>query len=527
MHLITERNRRWWVVIAMALTTLLMTIDFNGLTVALPTIGRDLDTSTTGLQWTINAYLLALAAPSVAAGRLADIFGRRRVLLIGTVVFIAGSTASGLAQADWWLIGARVVQGFGAAAFFAASLSIVSNAFPPEERSKGIGVWAGIGTVGLAIGPLIGGFLTQTLSWRWFFFVNVPVAVVAIILTLMAVRESRDESASRHVDLTGLLTVTVGLAALVLSIQQSGTLGWNSVLVIGSLVAALILFGLFLFVETRLSQPLIDLGLFTNRSYIGANSVAFTQNFGFAALMFFLTLYLQNILGYSPIHAGFVFLAFSAILAIVDSFAGRLAASVGARPPMAIGMALCAVAFLLLFLVSPTSGMTIVIAALLVAGVGQALAYTVSTTGGMQAIPEAEAGAASGILSMIRLVGAVFGIAVTGALFKAMENGKLAELLTASGASLDASDRAEIRGLLSGSDAAENKLTRIAPNVAGQIERLVREAFVHAFDGAMLLCVAVSLVGVLAAFLVAGKNPRPQRAAGPTPENPVPRTGQA
>src|SRR3712207_896376 len=249
MRLITESNRRWWVVVAMALTTLLMTIDFNGLTVALPTIGRDLDTSTTGLQWTINAYLLALAAPSVAAGRLADIFGRRRVLLIGTVVFIAGSAGSGLAPADRWLIAARVVQGFGAAAFFAASLSIVSNAFPPDERSKGIGVWAGIGTVGLAIGPLIGGFLTQALSWRWFFFVNIPVAVLAIILTLVAVRESKDETASRHVDLAGLLTITFGLAALVLAIQQSDTSGWASAEVAGTSVAALVLFGLFFFIE--------------------------------------------------------------------------------------------------------------------------------------------------------------------------------------------------------------------------------------------------------------------------------------
>src|SRR5215211_1282359 len=279
MHPVTERNRRWWVVIAMALTTLLMTIDFNGLTVALPTIGRDLDTSTTGLQWTINAYLLALAAPSVAAGRLADIFGRRRVLLIGTVVFIAGSAASGLAQADWWLIVARVVQGFGAAAFFAASLSIVSNAFRPEERSKGIGVWAGIGTAGLAIGPLIGGFLTQT----------------------------------------------------------------------------------------------------------------------------------------------------------------------------------------------------------------------------------------------IRLVGAVFGVAVTGALFKARENNKRAELLEASGVRLDASDRAEIRGLLSGSEAAEKKAAELAPGVADQVERVVREAFVYAFDGAMLLCMAVSVDGVLSALLVASKIPQPQRTAGAKP----------
>src|SRR5919205_221396 len=382
MHLVTERNRRWWVVIAMALTTLLMTIDFNGLTVALPTIGRDLDTSTTGLQWTINACLLALAAPSVAAGRLADIFGRRKVLLIGTVVFIAGSAGSGLAQADWWLIAARVVQGFGAAAFFAASLSIVSNAFRPEERSKGIGVWAGIGTVGLAIGPLIGGFLTQALSWRWFFFVNIPVAVLAIVLTLVVVRESRDEDASPHVDIFGLLTITGGLATLVLAIQQGDTLGWGSGLVVGSLLATLVLLGLF-----------------------------------------FITLYLQNILHYSPLQAGLVFLVFSAILAVVDSFAGRLAASVGARLPMVVGMALCAVAFLLLVMLSPTSGLSLVIAALLVAGVGQALAYTVSTTGGMQAIPEAKAGAASGILSMVRLLGAVFGVAVTGALFKAMENG--------------------------------------------------------------------------------------------------------
>jgi EmrB/QacA subfamily drug resistance transporter len=495
--------------IAMAITTLLMTIDFNGLTVALPTIGQDLDTSTTGLQWTINAYLLALAAPSVAAGRLADIFGRRKVLLIGTVVFIAGSAASGLAQADWWLIAARVVQGFGAAAFFAASLSIVSTAFPPEERSKGIGVWAGIGTVGLAIGPLIGGFLTQTLSWRWFFFVNIPVAVLAIILTLVAVRESRDESASPYVD------ITAGLAALVLAIQQGGTLGWDSLLVIGSLIAAVVLLGLFFIVEPRLRQPLIDLGLFANRGYVGANGVAFAQNFGFAALLFFLTLYLQNILGYSPLQAGFVFLAFSAVLAMVDSFAGRLAATVGSRLPMAAGMALCAVAFLLLLLLTPTSGLTIVILALLVAGVGQALAYTVSTTAGMQSIPEAKAGAASGILSMIRLVGAVFGVAVTGALFKERENGKLAELLAASGAKLDSSDRAEIQGLLSGSAAAEEKLTRIAPDVARQIEQVVREAFVYAFDGAMLLCMVVSVAGVLAALLVASKTP--QRTAGPTP----------
>jgi MFS family permease len=229
------------------------------------------------------------------------------------------------------------------------------------------------------------------------------------------------------------------------------------------------------------------------------------------------------VLGYSPLQAGLVFLVFSAILAIVDSFAGRLAAAAGARLPMAAGMALCALAFLLLSLIRPTSGLAIVIVALLVAGVGQALAYTVSTTGGMAAIPEAKAGAASGILSMIRLLGAVFGVAVAGALFKALENGRLAELLAAAGASLDASERAEIRRLLSGSAAAEAELARLAPSVAGQVDRVVREAFVYALDGAMLLCMFVSVAGVLAAFLVAERVSRSEQPIAHLPDTGTPK----
>jgi predicted MFS family arabinose efflux permease len=315
-------------------------------------------------------------------------------------------------------------------------------------------------------------------------------------LTVVAVRESRDETASRRVDLAGLVTVTASLTALVLAIQQSDTLGWGSPLVIGSLAVAAVLVGLFFFVEPRRREPLIELGLFRNRTYLGANGVSFAQNVGFAALLFFLTLYLQNVLGYSPLQAGLVFLVFSAILAIVDSFAGRLAAAAGARLPMAAGMALCALAFLLLSLIRPTSGLAIVIVALLVAGVGQALAYTVSTTGG---------------------------VAVAGALFKALENGRLAELLAAAGASLDASERAEIRRLLSGSAAAEAELARLAPSVAGQVDRVVREAFVYALDGAMLLCMFVSVAGVLAAFLVAERVSRSEQPVAHTPDTGTPK----
>ena len=298
MLLTIERNRKWWTMVAITLTLIPVSVSFSGLTVALPTIGTDLHTSTADLQWMVTAYLLAFAAPTVAAGRLADIFGRRRVLLIGTIVFMVASVACGLAQDEWWLIAARVVQGLGASALFAPSLSIVSNAFPPEERSKGVGAWASVGGVGAAAGPLVGGFLTDAVSWRWLFFVNVPIGLLAIFLTVAAVRESRDETVGRHVDLVGLVSLTAGLTALVLALHQSGTSGWGSPVVIGSLVAAAVLLTLFVFVEPRLRDPLVELGLFRDRGYLGAIAVAFAQNFGFGAILFFLVLYIQHVLGY-------------------------------------------------------------------------------------------------------------------------------------------------------------------------------------------------------------------------------------
>ncbi|MGF1470909.1 MAG: MFS transporter [Rubrobacteraceae bacterium] len=503
--MVSERNRKWWTVVLMSLAATLVIVDVNGLTVALPTIGRDLGASTTGLQWTINAYLLASATPLVAVGRLADIFGRRRVLLIGMVIFIVASAICGMAQTDWWLISARAVQGLGGATFFAASLSIVSNAVPPVERSKGIGVWAGTTGAGAAVGPFIGGFLTSYLSWRWFFYVNIPVALVIVCLTLILVRESRDETVGRHVDLAGLLTLTGGLTALVVAVQQGGTLGWGSPVIVGCTVVALVLLGLFVVVEPRLREPLVDLGLFRNWSYFGANVASFSQNFGLYTMMFLLTLYLQNVLGYSPMQTGLVFLALSGLFVVGNPLAGWLEGVIGPRIPLAIGMVVGAVSYFMLTRLTPTSGLALVIAALILASVGRSLSFTAATTGGMSVIPEDKAGVASGTLSMVRHIGSVFGIAMAGGFFKALESNKLASLFTGAGSNFSDPDRKEVRGLLSGSEAAEAELTRLAPEVAGQVERIVREAFLYGFDGAMLLCVVVSMVGLLAAFLIDGR----------------------
>ncbi len=500
----------------------MLLLDITVVNTALPDIQEDLDASFTDLQWVIDAYTLTLAAFTLSAGSLADRLGRRRVFAWGLAIFTVASLACALAPSATALNVARAVQGVGGAVMFALSLALIAQEFRGRELGTATGIYGATIGGAVAIGPLVGGALTDGLGWPSIFYLNVPIGIAAVYLTMTQVRESRDPDA-RGVDWVGTFTFSGALLLLVLALLRGNEEGWGSTTIVALLAGAALLLVAFVVSQLRVREPMLPLALFRIPSFTGVQLGSFAIAGSQFALFLYITLYLQNILGYSPLQAGFVFLVFSAILAVVDSFAGRLAASVGTRAPMAVGMALCAAAFLLLSLLRPTSGLSIVIAALLVAGVGQALAYTVSTTGGMQAIPEAKAGAASGILSMIRLLGAVFGVAVTGALFKAMENSRLAELLAASGAKLSASDRAEIRGLLSGSGAAKDKLARLAPSVAEQVDRVVREAFVYAFDGAMLLCMAISLVGALTALLVAGKTP--QHAAGPAPESPGRRSG--
>ena len=502
--MITAENRKWWVVAAMALPLFILTIDFFGIAVALPSIGHDLRTSTTGLEWTINAFMLAFAAPLLAVGRLGDIIGRRKVLLIGTVIFAIGSALCGVAENDWWLIAARAVQGLGAAMFFSNSLSIVSNAFPAEERGVGIGAWSSIGTIGSAIGPLVGGVLTQYLSWHWFFLVNIPIAVAAIVLTLVAVPESRDETA-RGVDLAGFVTVTAGFVLLVVGVELVDSLGAASPIVIGTLVAGALVLVLFYAIESRIKNPLVEFGIFENWSFVGTSGVAAIANYVFGALTFFMTLYLQHVLNFSPVKTGLVFLAYTVPFIPMSTVAGRALRPWGARLCMTIGMALVAISFAVFAFISPASGVMLSVVGLIVHSVGQAYAYNISTAAAMDLVPAQKAGEVSGLISTIRMISLVFGVAVTGALFKTLEKRKLFDLFAAAGRNLTLAERAEVKGLLSGSVDAQAKLAALVPEAAHQVEGIVRSAFVHGLDGVMVLCLVLSLVGVASALLVSEK----------------------
>ncbi|HEV2310905.1 MAG TPA: MFS transporter, partial [Acidimicrobiia bacterium] len=342
MPAITAENRKWWVVLAMSGIMILLTLDFFGLTVALPKIGTDLHASTETLAWTLNAYLLAFVSPMVAVGRLADIVGRRKVALVGVVLFVTGSILCGVSTSAAFLISARLVQGLGGGALFTTSLSIVNDAFPPDERARALGVWSGVGLVGSAVGPLVAGLLTQEASWRWFFFLNVPVGVAVIVVTLLAVEESRDESYEGGIDWTGFVTLTLGFVPLIYGLQQGAQSGWTSPEVVAGIGVGVVLLVVFVFVELHVTRhpPLVEFSLFRDPRFTGASAVAFVGNWQFGAILFFLTLYLQEILLKTPIEAGLVFLTFSVPLVVLSPIGGRLVPKYGSQLLMAIGMAL-------------------------------------------------------------------------------------------------------------------------------------------------------------------------------------------
>ncbi len=411
---LNEENRRWWTLAAMCFALFMVMLDNTVVNVALPSIQDDLQTSIAGLEWTVNAYTLAFGVLLVTGGRLGDIFGRRRVFLIGVVLFAASSAFIGFSQSSAWLISGRALQGVGAALMMPATLSIITNAFPPHERGKAIGTWAGVSALALAIGPVVGGLLVEHVSWQSIFFINLPVAAVAVIVTRFATQESRDESVVPKVDIAGIAAITVGLTALTLALVEAGSWGWGSprILALFALSAA----GLLAFaqIERRVKVPMVDFSFFGSRTFLATNIVAFIVSFAMLGMFFFLTLYMQNVLDYSPLQAGIRFLPTTLMVIVIAPIAGRLTDSIGPRPLITAGLALVAVSLVWQSFLTPTSGFDFLLPGFVAMGIGIALVMSPMSTAAMNAVDETKAGVASGILSMSRMIGGTLGIAVLG-----------------------------------------------------------------------------------------------------------------
>jgi EmrB/QacA subfamily drug resistance transporter len=424
-RLVTEENSRWWTLAAMCFALFMLMLDNTVVNVALPSIQRDVHASLSSLEWTVNAYTLTFAVLLVTGGRLGDIFGRRRMFLFGVAVFGASSLAIGFAPNDTVLVAFRAVQGIGAAFMMPATLSIITQAFPAEQRGTAIGTWAGVSALALAIGPVVGGFLTESVSWRAIFFINPPIAVIATAVTLFAARESRDETVDRTVDYLGIGALTVGLTALVLALVEGNSWHWGSPAIVGLFALAATGLISFVLIEQRVRAPMIDFAFFRSRTSLGANIVGFLVSFAMFAQFFFLTLYMQNVLHYSPLQTGLRFLPSTLVIIVMGPLAGRLTDRVGPRPLMTLGLTLVAAALLIQSQLTIHTGYGLLLPGFILMGMGMGLVMSPMSTAAMNAVDRTKAGAASGVLSMSRMVGSTFGVAAMGALVAAIAGSKI------------------------------------------------------------------------------------------------------
>ena len=413
---VIDMERKWWTLVAVAAGTFMLLLDVTIVNVALPDIERALDASLADLQWVIDAYALTLAALRLTAGSLADRYGRRLLFSIGIVAFTAGSLLCGLAPSAVFLSLSRAFQGIGGAIMFATGLALLSDAFRGRDRGVAFGVFGAVTGVAVAVGPVLGGALTSGLSWRWIFLVNIPVGVGALAVTLRAVNESRDSHA-RPVDVLGLLTFSVGLAALVFGLIRSSEDGWGSGTVVFSLIAAAVLLVAFVAAEALQREPMFDLSLFRKPTFVGGLIAAFAISASLFSTFPYLVLYMQTGLGLSAIEVGVRFLVLSGPIFVTAAIAGRLSDHVPTRFLIGPGFAAVGVSLLLMRGLQPGGDWTHLIPGFVVAGIGAGFINVPLASTAVGVVEPARAGMASGINSTLRQVGIATGVAALGAIF--------------------------------------------------------------------------------------------------------------
>jgi EmrB/QacA subfamily drug resistance transporter len=404
----------WVVLVLICLAQFMVILDATIVNVALPSIQKDLHLSEGSLQWLVNAYTLVFGGFLLLGGRLGDLLGRKRVFLVGLVIFTGASLLDGLASSESMLVASRALQGLGAALISPAALSIISTTFAEgAERAKALAVWAAIAIGGSAVGLILGGVLTQYFSWPWIFFVNVPVGIAAFLLSLRLVPESRNVLEHRSYDLAGAATVTGGLMALVYAIVDAQSAGWTSAKTLGFFALAVVLLAGFVAVELRTTAPLVRLSIFRIRSLLTANITMFLAMSGMFAMFFFNTLYIQEVLGYGPLKAGLAFLPFTAGVMISAGLASQFAPRLGVRPVAAVGMLLAATGLALLTQL-PVHGSyaTNVLPALLLSSLGMGAVFMPLTLLATTGLNDDDQGLASGLFNTSQQIGGALGLAV-------------------------------------------------------------------------------------------------------------------
>ncbi len=418
-------TRKWWTLAAVAFGLFMIMLDNTVVNVALPAIQEDLGADLSELEWIVAGYALTFAALMLTGGKLADLLGRRLIFVVGLAIFTVSSLGCGLADSSELLIAARIVQGVGAALMNPATLSIISATFPPHQRGMAIGIWAGVSALALAIGPLVGGLLTQHASWHWIFFINVPIGLVAIVASFVLIDETKDTSEEQRLDLPGLLTSGIGLFALTYGLIEANTYGWTSGRILIAFAVAAVALVSFVLLELHQRTPMLDLSLFRNSTFAGANAVMLLVALAMFGVFFFVSLYMQNVLGYSAVQAGAAFLPMTLLIVLIAPIAGKTSDRFGSRWMMAAGMLLLAVQLSYFSRLGVEEAYLTLFPAMVIGGVGMALVMTPAAAAAMSGVPVDKVGVGSAVLNSARQVGGSIGIALIGAIIAHEAGGRL------------------------------------------------------------------------------------------------------
>jgi len=512
-------ERKWWTLIAVCTATFMLLLDITVVNVALPDIQRSLHASFSDLQWVIDAYSLTLAAFMLTAGVVGDMFGRRGVFAIGLGVFTASSLLCGLSTTSLILNVARGAQGVGGAIMFATSLALIASAFQGKERGTAFGIYGGVIGGAVAVGPLIGGAITSGFGWRWIFFVNVPVGVAAVVITLTRVKASKERN-ERRIDWIGFVSFSAALFLLVLALVRGNDDGWGSTQIVAGLIGSAVLLAVFLVAEWRQADPMLDLKLFRRPAMVGASIVAVTLSSSIFAMFLYLTLFLQDDLGYGPFAAGIRFLPITLLAFVVAPVAGKLSVRIQSRYLLGTGLMLVAFGLFLMSMIHAASGWTVLVPGFVVTGFGIGMVNPVLASAAVSVVPPEHSGMASGANNTFRQVGIATGIAALGAVFQSQIQHATAVVLQTSRTGQEVLTRggAALKGALAGGGVRQVAASIPSASARAILLHAYRVGFASTLDHLMIIGVVVAAVGSVGAFaLVRQRDFVPSYAAPAAP----------
>jgi EmrB/QacA subfamily drug resistance transporter len=494
---------------AMAISVFVVANDVTALSVALPQIEQDFDSDVTTVQWVVSAYALVFGVLIVTGGRLADMLGRRRVFFMGAGIFAAFSLLAGAAQSDIWLIVCRALMGVGGAMMWPAVLGMTYDILPADRAALAGGLIIGSAGFGNAAGPLLGGVLTDALSWRWILFINVPIAALACFVTWRSVRESKGAGADEGIDVPGVVTLSVGIVALLLALDQVTQWGWTDPRILGLFAACALLLIAFSFIERRAgARALVPREVMSNPPFRAACLATLLMSAVFFVVLLFLPQFMQKILDYSPLEAGAGLLPLMGVFAITSFAAGPLYERVGAKPTVSAGAACLALGIFLISLIGRDSGWAALVPGMVVTGIGIGLFYSSITTAAVTALDPSRASLAGGIVYMFQVAGGSVGLGLTTTVFTTASQDRL----QSEAKGLSEKEIEEVQGALAGTESAAEVVARQGAAAAERLLEIVRDAFVAGLNWSFRLVALLALAGLLVSVLFVGGSLRRRRS---------------